>query len=1128
MAIFDVIAAKKAGYTDGEIAAYLAEQSQFDVAAAKEAGYSDREILQHLNRTNATPLQTFLKSAGQEVGSEIKGIYQLAGGELDTQSESLRRQMEEENPIAGALGTFVGGLVNPTTLLPGTALLKGAKGVALAGAGAGAISGALQPRYTEEDISRAASTAIGAVGGGALGGLIGVISGRFGRKVADDLVKKAVDNGATTEKEIVDSIKATTGIDDATPENLATTINQVDPVNAPKVEATPATNNVNTEAVNQVDQLSSFQDIFNRMDAVDMNASRAAKDEFTKGIDSGDFTGFINSIKQYTTPNEFGKLPLFKVQKVLDESNEFYESNLRALREWNIETNAQPLNILRTSLDDIKRLGSNVDATNIPPVSEALDAFLGRNIGEIIPVNFQKAVIPWLETELKQFNDLDVFYRDLISQGVPQREALTLVRDSVNRFVNVTSQVLGNRSQAGRLLADKSTVKMFGNLRSMMSMLENGVGRDLDEGTVMNLVDMVAKNKAAAANSNGAFNANVANAKAARQTIKDPTIGQKFSEAITNIYTSGVQTAVVNAMSPPVKMILNGIENTILTLTPGSSRFLQFRRMGATLNAMLDAFKESGFFAKSGFLEGQALDNLGDVQGAIGKNILKPSSKAEKILGETIRTIGTRPSVGIDEFFKTYFRKMELYDQFYKLAYSGKFKGRESDVYNALKKIDLKDLDWSTKLIKEGQLIPGVTERQLSSIVSEAKEYAKLNTFQADLGKLGNDLLRLKSNNPGAALIIPFVKTPLNILKDGISYTPLGLVDAFTPQRVMRTPSGKIRYTPEGKQMTQAYLSTEQRYARAAMGTAAAVAIAMHVANNEITGSYPKDAGKRAAMMAAGIPEYSIKVGDNWIPYGRIEPLATTLGLTVDGIRNVLDFYQKNPKDQKAGQLAAEVTTSLANNLANKTFLQGVAGVVQAINDPARHGSAFVKGFSSLAVPGVVAQFAKTADENVRIADTFGEAVQNRIPGMREELPIRYNLFGGAAENPTQGLAAFTGVPIRSAVQTKIQQAVADAKVDYEMPDRKIKGIELDSAQQSRYQQISDNMITMRLNALVNTQGFDNLPQGIRKNLIEKQMKQGRQIATKIMTAELSRDPEFVREMARQRIIKKSGIDIEE
>lgn len=1109
---YDVLGAKKAGLTDSDIANYLASKSDYAIDEARTAGLSNKDIIEYLNRTNATPFETFLQSAKQEVGSEIKGIGQLAGVELDTAEESLRRQMASENPVAGVLGTLAGGLVNPSTLIPGSLLFKGVKGAATAGGIAGTIGGGLEPTYEEED-SRLLNAAVGATIGTSLGGLLGVVAGKFGRKAGQDLIDNAKAKGAKTDKEIAESIQETTGIKIDEPNTTDSFI----PENTAKVEATPAVDTPNVNVADAIPAKAEFNEVFQRMevDSVNPLARQQAEEAFTKGAQSGDWSDFFNAVKGYTTEAEFGKLPVWKIQGALDQTNPFYQRNIDTLKQWNIEKFSDGLNLLQTRFNDIQALRAPQDID--VPIPNAVAAFLGRD-GLVLPRQFQQAIVPWLEKELASFQNIDTFYDDLVKSGVSAKDAAKLVGDSFNQFSMVASQVLGNRSQAARVLTDKATTKLFGNMKAFTNMLENS-GKGLTPEDTVDMVDMVRKLKAASVD--GSIDLQQASGAAAKKLIKDPTLGQKFSEAITNIYTSGIQTAVVNALSPPVKMLMNGLEAAILTATPGSSRFLDFRRAGASLSALTDAFRESLFFAKTGFLEGQALDNLGDVAGAIGRNKLKPSSKAEQLLGDVIRTVGTRPSVGIDEFFKTYFRKMELYDQFYKLAYSGRFKGKEKSIYEALKKVDVSDRDWAVQLEKAN--IPGIKTEELGKIAEAAKEYAKLNTFQADLGKLGNDLLKLKSNNPAAALIIPFVKTPLNILKDGISYIPgLNLIPGVTPSRVLRDDSGRIKYDSKGRAKTVSYLTKEQKLARAAIGVAGAVTLAQHVFNNEITGSYPKDPGKRAAMQAAGIPEYAIKVGDKWIPYGRVEPIATTLGFVADNMKILQDTIAKNPNDRKAGEIASQITGALANNLANKTFLQGIAGVVQAINDPERHGSAFVKGFASLAVPGAIAQFAKGTDPNQRIAETFGEAVLNRVPGMRNDLPERYNLFGGVAENPMFGfLPAATGIPVRSAVQTPEQKLVSDLKIDYEMPSKKLKGVDLTPEQQSRYQELSSNMITLKLQQAVNNSYLQALPEARQKVLIEKQLSEARAVATRMMYAEMVRDPEFRAEVQRKARQKK-------
>jgi hypothetical protein len=52
---FDIEGARKAGYTDAEIASHLAQRDGFDLSAAKKAGYSDGEVISHLAGSATSP-----------------------------------------------------------------------------------------------------------------------------------------------------------------------------------------------------------------------------------------------------------------------------------------------------------------------------------------------------------------------------------------------------------------------------------------------------------------------------------------------------------------------------------------------------------------------------------------------------------------------------------------------------------------------------------------------------------------------------------------------------------------------------------------------------------------------------------------------------------------------------------------------------------------------------------------------------------------------------------------------------------------------------------------------------------------------------------------------------------------
>jgi len=63
---FDVQGARAAGYSDAEIAGYLAKEQKFDVAGARKAGYSDTEIIGHLTITKPIGTQIPVSDAERQ------------------------------------------------------------------------------------------------------------------------------------------------------------------------------------------------------------------------------------------------------------------------------------------------------------------------------------------------------------------------------------------------------------------------------------------------------------------------------------------------------------------------------------------------------------------------------------------------------------------------------------------------------------------------------------------------------------------------------------------------------------------------------------------------------------------------------------------------------------------------------------------------------------------------------------------------------------------------------------------------------------------------------------------------------------------------------------------------------
>jgi hypothetical protein len=209
---FDIEGARKAGYSEGEIADYLGSQNNFDVMGARKSGYADGEIISHLSApsTPAQPETSWYQNAAIGVGKGMTDIGTgalqrvLEGGEairsavgmesnqpnidrLKAITEENRRAFEplKEQSTAANVGEFIGQAA-PTAIIPG-GVVGGVIKRAGTSALSGAATGALQPTAGNESVVENAVT------GGVFGaGASGVLSG--GGKIINALLNRLPPN----------------------------------------------------------------------------------------------------------------------------------------------------------------------------------------------------------------------------------------------------------------------------------------------------------------------------------------------------------------------------------------------------------------------------------------------------------------------------------------------------------------------------------------------------------------------------------------------------------------------------------------------------------------------------------------------------------------------------------------------------------------------------------------------------------------------------------------------------------------------------------------------------------------------------------------------------------------------
>lgn len=152
-------------------------------------------------------------------------------------------------------------------------------------------------------------------------------------------------------------------------------------------------------------------------------------------------------------------------------------------------------------------------------------------------------------------------------------------------------------------------------------------------------------------------------------------------------------------------------------------------------------------------------------------------------------------------------------------------------------------------------------------------DYSERITFQQDPGAFLNTVSRAVDLLPlgMGKLFLPFIRTPGNLFGYGMEHLP-------GANQFLRKFDDTYKEAVKNKD----YLLMAEMEGRSATGVMIASAFMTAGMFTEVTGNYPYDPNERAAWKAAGIPPFSIRVGDAWVSYASFEPVNSMLSVVAD------------------------------------------------------------------------------------------------------------------------------------------------------------------------------------------------------------------------------------------------------
>lgn len=327
--------------------------------------------------------------------------------------------------------------------------------------------------------------------------------------------------------------------------------------------------------------------------------------------------------------------------------------------------------------------------------------------------------------------------------------------------------------------------------------------------------------------------------------------------------------------------------------------------------------------------------------------------------GSTLQRYGPGRALQLeDDIFKTIGYRMELQAQ---------------AVRQATNEVTAGKLAESAFATRVAQLVETPSE----AIRLAAVDAATYQTFTNAPGELAKSIGRLTHQYPALKVLLPFTRTPANILTFTFERTPLApLMSRFRANIAAGGARRDLALTQMG------------------LGTLVMLASADAVMSGQVSGRGPRERGINQAMRRAGWQPYSVKLGDRWFTYNRLDPIGSLIGMSADATELLMQAQHEALDDSDTEKLAVATALAFAGNITNKTYLSGLSSAIEALNDPQRAAQSWAERTVGSIVPAGVAGIERIQDPTVREVYSMMDAIRARTPGLSDSLPPRLDLWG--------------------------------------------------------------------------------------------------------------------------------------
>jgi hypothetical protein len=335
---------------------------------------------------------------------------------------------------------------------------------------------------------------------------------------------------------------------------------------------------------------------------------------------------------------------------------------------------------------------------------------------------------------------------------------------------------------------------------------------------------------------------------------------------------------------------------------------------------------------------------------------------------------------------------------------------------------------------------------------------------------------------PLLKFIDPFVHISSNVIKQSIvQRTPFGIL------------SNEIRADLLGR---NGPVAADTAAARMIAGTALSLLFGGLAAEGYVSGSEPKNR-EDAAIWRQVYQAHSVRIGDTWYAMNRLGPMGMLLSTSAD-------LYEVAHQAERGEftKAAAHLQHAITQNILDESFMRGPSDLVKAIQDPVRYGGGYIRNFLSSFVPYSVAmgQMARASDPYTRQARTVVDAIKSKVPGLSQSLMPRRDIWGEIMPSrESLGPPGMTAIWEQQVNNDPVNMALLNLGLHVAAVEKKIRNVELTPEQYDDWSRLAGRLAKSRMDLIVRSPSFQNMPPALQHDLIIEQLHQSREVARNMM-----------------------------